>query len=78
MTLADGTATVITNPYASVLGIAEPAGSFLPFVQVSNTVGIYPYQNLNPATNLPGPFNNQQTSIINYGIDFVKVSFIST
>ena len=78
MTLADGTATVVICPYSSILGIADPSGSFLPFIQISNTVGNYPYQNLNPATNIVGPFNNQVLSIINYGIDFTKVSFIST
>lgn len=74
---ADGTVTVIIQPYSSIFGGYAANSSYLPFIQVSANNSQFPY-NAAGSYNQPGPFNNQLNNIITYGIDTLALDFINT
>lgn len=76
-TLPDGTACVSIVPTSAHLGPYSANANYLPFVQVASTNSVLPYSAASAYTT-PGPFQTQQSNIIECGVDAVFIDFINT
>lgn len=72
--MSDGSITVVISPINAVNGNSPINASVLPFFRIAAVDG-NPYTT---ATNTVGPFNSQLANMMNYAIDYLKVSFINT
>lgn len=75
--LPDGTTCIVVNPFSAVNGAFGSNLSYLPFLAQSTLNSTYPYNNTQLIVST-GPFNSQLANIINYGVDYCRVSFINT
>lgn len=75
--LSDGTTCIVVNPFSAVNGAFGSNLSYLPFIAQSTLSSTNPYNNAQSIVTT-GPFNSQLANIINYGVDYCRISFINT
>ena len=75
--MPDGTSCIVINPFSAVNGAFGSNLSYLPFIVQSTLNSSFPYNNAQTIVTT-GPFNSQLANIINYGVDYCRVSYINT
>lgn len=76
-TLADGTTCAIICPISATNGSFVANTNYLPFFTQSTIASNTPYHTAFSPLSV-GPFNSQAANIVNYGVDYCRVSYINT
>ena len=76
-TLADGTTCVVICPMSATNGSLVANTNYLPFFTQSTNNSNTPYHSsISPLST--GPFYSQAANIVNYGVDYCRISYINT